>query len=168
MVDFAQLVEAESRGLVAAVTAIVGDRHRAEEIVQDAFERCYRRWRRVSGLDKPGAWVRRVAINAAISTTRRTSSERRAIERLGAHPPPASTTSSPGDPLKSLEDAGVWAVVRSLPSDQASAIALRYGADLSIDEVAATLEISASAAKSLLHRGRAALRVSPTLRSYAE
>jgi RNA polymerase sigma factor (sigma-70 family) len=165
MSDFGELVERESRGLLAAVTAIVGDRHRAEEIVQDAFERCYRRWRRVSQLDRPGAWVRRVAINAAISVTRRTASERRAVERLGVR-----SGAGPGtaDPLDALDDAEVWEAVRALPAEQAAALALRYGADLSVDEVAATLEVSIPAAKSLLHRGRNALRVSPALATYAE
>lgn len=164
MVEFRELVERESRGLVAAVAAIVGDRDRAEEIVQDAFERCYRRWRRVSQLDRPGAWVRRVAINAAISATRRSASERRAVERLGARPGLGATTA---DPLDGLDDFQVWAAVRSLPGDQAAAIALRYGVDLSVEEVAATLEVSIPAARSLLHRGRSALRASSALEMYA-
>lgn len=162
MIDFAALVDGESRGLVAAVAAIVGDRHRAEEIVQDAFEQCYRRWRRVSRLDRPGAWVRRVAINAAISAQRRTASERRALARVDGRP------AVPGpDPLGPLEDAEVWAAVRALPADQAAAVALRYGADLSVDDVAATLEVSPAAARSLLHRGRTALRASAALQSFA-
>lgn len=166
MEDFAEFVESESRGLVAAVYAIVGDRHRAEEIVQDAFERCYRRWRRVSRLDRPGAWARRVAINAAISSARRSSSERRAVERLGALADRRGAVTA--DPLVSLEDEGVWAAVRALPGDQAAAVALRYGADIGVEEIAATLRLSVPAVKSLLHRARAALRGSPALRSYAE
>lgn len=166
MVDFAELVEAESRGLVAAVTAIVGDRHRAEEIVQEAFERCYVRWRRVSRLDRPGAWARRVAINEAISTTRRGSSERRAVERLRAIDD-AARASTP-DPLAALDDEGVWAAVRALPGDQAAAIALRYGADLSVEAIAETMRTTIPAVKSLLHRGRAALRSSVALRAYME
>lgn len=166
MTDFARLVETESTGLVAAVTAIVGDRHRAEEIVQVAFERCFRRWNRVSKLDKPGAWVRRVAINEAISVLRRASSELRAVQRIGAMS--ATTNGAVVDPLTALDDEGIWSAVRALPAEQASAIALRYGADLGIDEIAATLEVSASAAKSLLHRGRTALRASSTMQSYAE
>lgn len=166
MVDFAEFVESESRGLVAAVYAIVGDRHRAEEIVQDAFERCFRRWRRVSRLDRPGAWARRVAINAAISSARRSSSEHRAVLRLGALADRDGAAA--GDPLVSLDDEGVWAAVRALPSDQAAAIALRYGADVGVDEIAATLQLTVPAVKSLLHRGRAALRGSPALQSYAE
>lgn len=165
MSDFAQLVERESRGLVAAVTVIVGDPHRAEEIVQDAFERCYRRWRRVSQLDKPGAWVRRVAINAAISSRRRSTSERRAVERLGSR---AEAAPFAADPQEVLDDAALWAEVRALPGEQAAAIALRYGADLSVEDVAATLEVSLPAAKSLLHRGRRALRTSAHLETYAE
>jgi RNA polymerase sigma factor (sigma-70 family) len=166
MVDFAQLVESESRGLVAAVYAIVGDRHRSEEIVQDAFERCYRRWRRVSRLDRPGAWVRRVAINAAISSARRSSNERRAVQRLGALADRPGAAA--GDPLGTFDDEDVWAAVRALPDDQAAAIALRYGADVGIDEIAATLQLTAPAVKSLLHRGRAALRSAPALQPYAE
>lgn len=172
--DFTELVENESRGLVAAVHAIVGDAHRAEEIVQDAFERCYLRWRRVSRLDRPGAWVRRVAINEAISTTRRRSSEQRALRRLdalgvgGSDRPSSVARSAHADPLAALDDEGVWTAVRALPGDQAAAIALRYGADLSVDEVAETLRVSASAARSLLHRGRATLRGSAELQAYAE
>ena len=166
MVDFAELVASESRGLVAAATAIVGDRHRAEEIVQDAFERCFRRWSRVSRLDRPGAWARRVAINEAISVARRSSSEHRAVQRLGAM---AATGAGAGaDPLAALDDEGVWAAVRALPPDQSAAIALRYGADLSVEDIADTMRVTVPAVKSLLHRGRSALRSSASIQSYAE
>lgn len=162
--DFEELVETESRGLIAAVYTIVGDQHRSEEIVQEAFERGFRRWRRVSRLDRPGAWVRRVAVNEAISTTRRRASERRALARLDGL---ADRDDTP-DPLAALDDEGVWAEVRRLPGDQAAAVALRYGADLGIDDIAATMRLTVPAVKSLLHRARAALRGSPELQSYAE
>lgn len=163
MIDFVELVENESRGLVAAVTAIVGDRHRAEEIVQEAFERCYRRWWRVSRLDRPGAWVRRVAINEAISSTRRAATEIRVMQRVGALPDDAAA-----DPLAALDDEDVWAAVRALPREQAVVVALRYGADLGIDEIAATTGATVPAVKSLLHRARAALRRAPALQPYAD
>lgn len=165
MVDFEDLVAAESRGLVAAATAIVGDPHRAEEIVQDAFERCFRRWNRVSQLDRPGAWARRVAINEAISVARRSSSEHRAVQRFGAMA--ASAADADADPLSALDDEGVWAAVRALPRDQAAAIALRYGADLSVEGVAETLRATVPAVRSLLYRGRVALRSSASIQSYA-
>jgi RNA polymerase sigma factor (sigma-70 family) len=160
-VDFAELVESESRGLVAAVEAIVGDRGRAEDIAQEAFERCYVRWRRVAQYDRPGAWVHRVAINAAISSLRRTSGERRAWQRVAGFAAPA-----PADPTAGLDDAGIWSAVRALPGEQAAALALRYAADLSIEDIAAAMRLTAPAVKSLLHRGRSALRSSGALRAF--
>lgn len=159
--EFAELVESESRGLVAAVEAIVGDRGRAEEIAQEAFERCYVRWRRVSQYDRPGAWVHRVAINAAISHLRRSSGERRAWQRVAGFASPPHP-----DPTAALDDSGIWVAVRALPREQAAAIALHYAADLSIADIALTMRLTAPAVKSLLHRGRSALRDSGALRAY--
>ncbi|MBS1847235.1 MAG: sigma-70 family RNA polymerase sigma factor [Actinobacteria bacterium] len=156
--DFVELVETESRGLTAAVVVIVGDWARAEEIVQDAFERAFVRWRRVSHLDRPGAWVRRVAINAAISAKRRSTNESRALVRISGQAAP-----EPDDPLREIEDAEIWAAVRRLPRDQAAAVALRYAADLAIADIAETMHLSETAVKSLLHRARVTLRQSGAL-----
>jgi RNA polymerase sigma-70 factor, ECF subfamily len=162
--DFDELVEIESRGLIAAVYTIVGDQDRSEEIVQEAFERGFRRWRRVSRLDRPGAWVRRVAVNQAISTTRRRATEQRAFARLDG----LADREGVPDPLAALDDEGVWAEVRRLPADQAAVVALRYGADLGIDDIAETMHLTGPAVKSLLHRARVALRGSSEVQSYAE
>lgn len=156
--EFAELVTAESRTLNAAVYAIVGDWQRAEDITQDAFLRCYARWRRVSKLDRPGAWVRRVAINAAVSAQRRTVNEKRAIARIEANRASASQ-----DLTQSLADRQIWDAVRALPKDQAAAIALHYVADLSIDDIAETMHVSVSAVKSLLYRARGTLRTSDAI-----
>ncbi len=158
--EFAELVAAESPGVIAAVTGIVGDVSRAEEIAQDAFERCYLRWRRVSRLDRPGAWVRRVAINRAISVQRRVTNERGAWTRLaGLGTASQGVVGQPSAPTLA-DETGIWAAVRALPGDQAAAVALRYGADLPIAEIAATMHLSETAVKSLLHRARATLRAS--------
>jgi RNA polymerase sigma-70 factor, ECF subfamily len=163
MADFRELVENESQGLVAAVTAIVGDSGRAHEIVQVAFERCFSRWHRIGRYDRPGAWVRRVAINEAISVTRRAATEARAVQRLGHQDEVARGVH---DPLADIDAHGVWDAVRALPEDQAAVIALRYGADLGVDEIAETLQRSPAAVKSLLLLGRAALRSSPIVEAY--
>jgi len=147
---FLALVEREHRGLTAAAVMIVGDRATAEEIVQDAFERTYARWAKVSRMDRPGAWVRRAVLNQSISTARRSTAERRALDRLRrrrevtVEAPTASTE--------------IWGVVRRLPEQQCTAVALHYGADLSIAAVATEMGLTEPAVKTLLHRARAALR----------
>jgi DNA-directed RNA polymerase specialized sigma24 family protein len=58
--------------------------------------------------------------------------------------------------------------VRALPRDQSAAIALRYAADLGVDEIAETMHLTVPAVKSLLHRARTALRSAPAMQSYTE
>jgi RNA polymerase sigma-70 factor (ECF subfamily) len=147
---FIALVERELRALTAASALIVGNRSMAEEIVQDVLERTYRRWAKVETYDRPGAWVRRAVLNQSISVARRATSERSALDRLRRRRPPES---DPSEPLGEI-----WTAVRDLPSNQATAVALHYGADLSIAGVAEEMELSESAVKTLLHRARNALR----------
>jgi len=147
---FLALVEREHRGLTAAAAMVVGDRAVAEEIVQDVFERTYRRWSKVSGLDRPGAWVRRAVLNQAISASRRSAAERRALDRLRRRRATHAQVPAPAPEL--------WAAVRALPESQCTAVALHYGADLSIAMVAAEMDLSEPAVKTLLHRARTTLR----------
>jgi RNA polymerase sigma-70 factor (ECF subfamily) len=58
--------------VVALVAAIVGDRHQAEDIAQEAFSRALTRWHRVARYELPEAWVRRVALRLTIDAARRT------------------------------------------------------------------------------------------------
>jgi RNA polymerase sigma-70 factor (ECF subfamily) len=147
---FVALVQREHRGLTAASALIVGDRARAEEIVQDVLERTYRRWSTVDTYDRPGAWVRRAVVNQSISVARRDGSERHALDRLRRRRAPRQ------EPPESPQE--IWAAVRELPAPQATAIVLHYGADLSIATVADEMDLSEAAVKTLLYRARNALR----------
>lgn len=155
---FREFVERESVGLVAASTAIVGSRATAEEIVQDCLERTYVRWGRISSTDRPGAWVRRMVINQSISTVRRRGTERRALDKVGGLAAADRGGSTADSSDIELRDEQLWAAVRALPDDQATAVALRYAADCSLPDVAAALGVSESAANSLLFRARTSLR----------
>ncbi len=150
---FDDLVAVEHKGLIAAATMIVGDPRRSEEIVQNAFERTWKRWPEVSKLDRPGAWVRRVVINEAISVTRRRGSERKALRRLMSRR--RDHQSAPGS---EPDRDGLWEAVGGLPENQAKVVALHYGADQSIEGIASEMELSSSAVKALLYRARTTLR----------
>jgi RNA polymerase sigma-70 factor (sigma-E family) len=147
---FEAFYRAERRRVLAVVVLLTGDQAAAEDVVQDAFAAALRRWATVSTYDRPGDWVKRVAVNRAISRFRRVRNERLALERV-ARRPVAEPARRPGpDPL---EDP-LWAAVRRLPRRQAQVIALMYVDDLTAEQVAAAIGCSAGAVKSHLHRAK--------------
>jgi RNA polymerase sigma factor (sigma-70 family) len=152
--QFDELVRTESSRLIAASAAIVGTRHLAEEVVQDAFVRLLRRGISES-LDRPAAWLRTVVVNASIDVVRRARHERQLLVSIGDSPAGAGAAT---DPAEALPDTHLWAAVRALPEDQAKAVALRYAADQSTQEIADALSITTGAVNSLLFRARQGLR----------
>ncbi|MGB3410636.1 MAG: sigma-70 family RNA polymerase sigma factor [Microthrixaceae bacterium] len=163
--SFAALVREEHRGVVAASMMIIGNAALAEEIVQDVFERTFIRWSKVSKMDRPGAWVRRAVINQSISVVRRSNSERRAVATLSAQPDGPNPHDAFHD-SQSLTGIGreLWKAVGELPDNQARAVALHYGADLSIATVGLEMDLSESAVKTLLYRARCTLRDHATVK----
>ena len=69
--EFEEFYAAYFRPLTIQLYAYTGDLATAQDVVQEAFCRALTRWRRVSAMDEPGAWVRRVAWNLATSQWRR-------------------------------------------------------------------------------------------------
>ena len=135
--------------MVRLTLALTGRRDLAEELAQDAFVAAYRQWPRVSGYDQPGAWVRRVATNAALSALRRRSSEVKGLARLGRQRQQEVDIPE--------EDQELWAALRALPKRQAQALALVVVDDLSVAEVARVLQVGEETVRTHLRRGRVAL-----------
>lgn len=148
---FEDFFRTEYPRLVALLVAVTGSRPVAEELAQEALLRAHVRWDRIVRYDRPGAWVRRVALNLASHHRRRRRSEQGAFERLGRQRPaePYSFADGVGDDF--------WALVRRLPPRQAAAVALHHLEDCPVAEVAAILGCAEGTAKAHLHRGRAAL-----------
>lgn len=150
--DFAAFYEAHWSSVAALAYTLCGNRTVAEELAQDAFTAVYREWERVSLLDRPDAWVRRVASNAAVSVLRRRDREARARLRLIA-----GRSDDGARALLPAEHEHFWTEVRRLPTRQAQAVALHYLEDLSVADIAAVLDCAENTVKVHLHRGRSAL-----------
>lgn len=148
--SFDALFVTEYPKVVALAAAVSGSRAHAEDIAQEAMSRLSRNWVRVQGYEKPGAWLRRVTINLALSQKRKLVSEAKALLRLDS---PAATMG----PARA-EDEAVWAAVAELPKQQRAAVSLYFLEDRSIEEIADILEISPSTARVHLHRARQTLR----------
>jgi RNA polymerase sigma-70 factor, ECF subfamily len=148
--SFDALFAAERGRVVALVYALAGSAAVAEEVAQEAFLRLHLHWGKVSRYDRPEQWVRRVAVNLAVSRRRRRTSEVRALERLGGR---ATVVAQPLGP----RDDALWAAVRALPKRQAQAVALHYVADLPVADVAEALGCSTGTIQTHLFRARQAL-----------
>jgi|Tabmets5t2r1_1033131.scaffolds.fasta_scaffold03092_3 RNA polymerase sigma-70 factor, ECF subfamily len=141
----------EFASVFALAYAMLGSRWAAEDIAQDAFVVAHRQWGRVGGYEDPGAWVRRVAANLAVSGVRRRLAEARALVRLTAH-----QRQQPYADLPS-EDGDFWRAVRRLPRRQAQVVALLALGELTTAEVASTLGCSQRTVQVHLQKARATL-----------
>jgi DNA-directed RNA polymerase specialized sigma24 family protein len=63
--DFEQVYLGEYERIARTVFLVVRDAGLAEELTQEAFVRLYLRWATVGRYERPGAWVRKVAIRLA-------------------------------------------------------------------------------------------------------
>jgi RNA polymerase sigma-70 factor (ECF subfamily) len=134
--------------LVAELYSVVGSLADAEDAVQEAFARASVRWERLRDYDHPEAWVRRVALNLAASSLRRSRRRLVAYRRVGV-PPPAPP---PGEDTVVLAQA-----LGRLRRRHREVLVLHYLAELPVEEMARVLRIPVGTVKGRLFRARAAL-----------
>jgi RNA polymerase sigma-70 factor (sigma-E family) len=146
-----RLFASEYAGLCRLATLLVGDRHRGEEIVMEAFLQTFTSWRRLRDPDAAPAYLRRAVVNIARSQLRRRIVEWRANARSHSAEQTRDARSEP------LHLDPVLLAVQALPSRQRAAVVLRYYADLPEAEIAETLGCSAGTVKSQLAKARKTL-----------
>jgi RNA polymerase sigma-70 factor (ECF subfamily) len=139
--------------VVGLLYALSGSWLVAEDAAQEAFLAAYGDWQRVGRFDKPGAWVRRVAIRKQRRFARRGLCEAKALAR--------SVLAGDGDrvgvPELAAETVELWRAVRALPKRQAQVLTLYYQAGYGVVDIAATLGCAEGTVKAQLHSGRRAL-----------
>jgi RNA polymerase sigma-70 factor (ECF subfamily) len=152
--DFDELFRAHYRRLVAIGVAMSGDQEVARELAQETMLRAHDRWGELVAFDQPGAWLRRVMTNLLIDHHRRRTVERTALTRMDA-----ADGRIDGDIAEVGDDAVTWAaLIDPLPMRQRAIIALHYGDDRSVAEIADLLGISTGTVKSTLSKARQRLR----------
>jgi len=136
--------------VVGLALAMVGDVESARDLAQEAMLRALRDWRRVSRLERPDMWVRRVTVNLAIDARRRRAREIREVQRR-------SRVDEAAVAEPAVEHSPLWHAVRDLPDRQRAAIVLRYVDDLSVPEIALVLDVAEGTIKASLSQARASL-----------
>lgn len=149
---FSGLIERDAALAYRAALAVLGSAEDARDAVQDASLRA---WQRLPDLREPHAWpswYRRIAVRAAIDQARRRHRGREAslvTDLDGQHPDPAPASD---------ERLTILAALSRLPVDDRAVLGLRFGADLEVPDIAATLGIPLGTAKARLHRALRRLR----------
>lgn len=149
--DFVAFVETAGPYLYRTAYLLAGDSHRADDLVQTAFERTYRVWDRVRD-GEPRAYARRVLVNQRIDTWRHT---RREVVPGDDHIPVGAAQD--GAREVELRDALVRALARLAPQ-QRRVVVLRHLLDLSEADVAAELGRSVGTVKATNARALELLR----------
>ena len=141
---------ASYRRLVTQLFAFTDDLTEAQDVVQEAFARALARSAGLSDVDNPEAWLRTVAINVIRRRWRR----RRLFDVIMRRERPIQRLTDPGpEPDRTdLTDA-----LETIARPYREVILLHYYGDLSVDEIAAALDVPPGTVKSRLSRGRAAL-----------
>lgn len=143
--SFEAFFREEYVAVVALCAWLTGDRAAGEDLAQEAMAATHRRWDEVRTYERPGGFVRRVAVNLASNERRRRARRDGALRRLRAVP--EVHDGEPGSAHGEL-----WAEVASLPLQQRAAIGLRYLEDRSTAEIAEALGCAESTVRVHLHR----------------
>jgi len=154
--DFSEYVAARWSSLVRSAVLLGCSHAEAEDLVQTALERCLMKWRKVQAADDTDAYVHRILINTFLSGRRR---------RWTGEKPTATLPERAGiDATAGIDDTdAVMRALDRLPSDQRTAVVLRYYAHLSEQQMASVLDVAAGTVKSRLSRAVKALAQDPDL-----
>ena len=156
---YVAFVDTRWPALLRLAHLLTGSTAAGEDLLQGVLLTAYLKWPRISRLDHPDAYVRKMLVNAATSRTRTVA---RRGERLVDDVPEPTLPSTP-----TAEDrVALWDVVRSLPPRQRAVLVLRYYEDLTEVEIARVLNCAPGTVKSqaadALRNLRRALVTEPT------
>jgi RNA polymerase sigma-70 factor (sigma-E family) len=147
---FEDFVAARSGDLLRTAVLLTGDRGHAEDLLQTALVKAYRRWSRIER-DDPYPYVRRILVTTTASWRRLRSTQE--IVSLPAYDPPGP------DPTDDVaERQRMTAALATLPARMRAVLVLRYTEDLSEAATAEVMGCSVHTVKSQTVRGLARLR----------
>lgn len=150
--SFENFVREHSRALFSTAFMLTGNRHVAEDLVQDTLASLYPQWDRVMGADAPLAYVRRALSNRYISWQRRPASRDVAMWEL----PDAWDGRDLGESVASRRT--VWQLLAELPERQRTALVMRYFHGDTDAQIADAIGSKPATVRSLLSRGTTTMR----------
>lgn len=152
---FDRLFHEHAPPLLAFLAYRMGDRVAAEDVLADTFERALRKRRSFDPRRGDAkAWLYAIALNLVRDRARRAAVEERALAKSAS----AEQKSTP-EPSHRVElRQTVGEALDVLTDEERTTIALRYGADLTVPEIAKLLKLPDSTIEGRVYRALRKLR----------
>jgi RNA polymerase sigma factor (sigma-70 family) len=149
ILKFEGFFAAEKDRLIRILCVITGSRSEAEDIAQEAFTRVFEKWERIAGIENPGGYLERTAMNVFRNQYRRAGLAVRRTVRLAPEQ----------DVFQLVEDRDVASrALAQLTPKQRAALVLTEALGYSGEEAGRLLGIKASTVWALTHQARTALQ----------
>ncbi|WP_064091704.1 RNA polymerase sigma factor SigW [Rossellomorea aquimaris] len=162
---FAELVELYKDKVFQICFRMIGNRHEAEDISQEAFIRAYINIETFNQNRKFSTWLFRIATNLCIDRIRKKKpdyyldAEVAGTEGLTMYSQVAADVQLPEDEVENLElQETIQTEISKLPEKYRSVIVLKYIEELPLQEISEILDLPLGTVKTRVHRGREALR----------
>jgi RNA polymerase sigma-70 factor (ECF subfamily) len=163
---FEELVHRYAGPMLTAIRRLLGTADEAHDALQDAFLSVFRGIGQFRGEASLSTWLHRIALNSALARLRKRSRTRETpVEELLPQYQPDGHRTAPDPAWREVAEEETLEVrelvrkcVAQLPENHRTILILRDFEGMDTAEVAAMLDITASAAKVRLHRARQALR----------
>jgi RNA polymerase sigma-70 factor (sigma-E family) len=153
-VGFEEYLATHGPALQRYAFVLTGNEFDAEDLVQSALIKAYRQWRRISRIEAPHAYVRRIVTRCFIDARRR---------RSAAAEQPSADVPDSADPVDRVErTVTIDALIRALAvltPQQRAVLTLRYLLDMPDGGIATELGCSAATVRTHASRGLHQLRV---------
>jgi len=162
---FGELVVAYQERLTIGLYAMLGNRHDAEDVAQDAFTTAYQKLRSYECRSSFFTWLHRIAFNQAIDHKRREKRHRRTTfesDRGVDLSEDLMKTSSSDSPVTILEREeirlSIHQALAQIDAERRAVITLRDLQGLNYEEISECLSIPVGTVRSRLHRARLELK----------
>jgi RNA polymerase sigma-70 factor (sigma-E family) len=155
-VNFEEFVSARLDALLRYAMALSCDPHLAQDVVQEALLRAQVRWARISAMDHPAAYVKKMVTNEYLSWRRRKARRDVAMSQL-------ELVSETTDPIANYDQRdAMLARIAQLTRKQRAAVVLRYYEGCDDPEIAEILGCGVTTVRSHISRAISTLRVAHT------
>jgi RNA polymerase sigma-70 factor (ECF subfamily) len=154
---FEELVRRCSRLVYARLFLETGDRHQAEDLLQETLLIAFRTIANLLHADRFRSWILRIAQNVAIDASRRQISHQRMLDREMEKPREAP----PGPDEKAEQDElvqKVLVILRSMPEEYRLPLTLHYLVGADHETIQMQMGLTKGSLRGLLHRGMVRLR----------